>query len=126
MTRFGKKGKLCPRYIDPYEVLQLVGNVDYDLKLPNNMASVHLVLHVLMLKNYRGDPASFFPVEGLGVYENLSYEEVLVEILYRQVKRLRNKEVTTVMVLWRNHVVEGATWESTADMRSCYPHLFIS
>ena len=56
--------------------------------------------------------------------ENLSYEEVLVEILDRQVKRLRNKEVASVKVLWRNHLVEGATWKVEADMKSHYPHLF--
>ena len=54
----------------------------------------------------------------------MSYEEVPLEILKRQVKRLRNKEIATVTVLWRNHVVEGATWEAEADMKSRYPHLF--
>ena len=79
-----------------------------------------------MLKKCLGDPASTLPVEGLQVDENLSYEEVPVEILDRQLKRLRNKEVATVKVLWRNHLFEGATWEAEADMRSRYPHLFSS
>ena len=65
-------------------------------------------------------------MEGLGVDENLSYEEVRVEILDRLVKRLRNKEIATLKVLWRNHLVEGATWEAEADVRSHYPHLFSS
>ena len=56
--------------------------------------------------------------------ENLSYEEVLVEILDLQVKKLRNKDVASVKVVWRNHLVEGATWEAEADMKSRYPHLF--
>ena len=56
----------------------------------------------------------------------MSYEEIPVEILDRQVKQLRNKKVATVKVLWRNHLVEGATWEAEADMRSRYPHLFSS
>ena len=62
-------------------------------------------------------------MEGLGVGEDLYYEEIPVEILDRQVKRLRNKEIATVKVLWRNHLVEGATWEAEADVRSRYPHL---
>ncbi|WMV30228.1 hypothetical protein MTR67_023613, partial [Solanum verrucosum] len=66
------------------------------------------------------------PLEGLKVDENLSYEEVPVEILDRQVKRWRNKEVASVKVLWRNHLVEGATWEAEADIKSRYPHLFPS
>ena len=81
------------------------------------MASVHPVFHVSMPKKCPGDPASILPIEGLGVDENLSYYEVPVEILDRQVKRLRNKEVSTVRVLWRNHLVEGATCDAKADMR---------
>ena len=63
-----------------------------------------------MLKKCLGDPASLLPVEGLGVEEDLSYEKVPFEILDRQIKRLRNKKVATVKVLWRNNLVEGATW----------------
>ena len=70
--------------------------------------------------------ASILPFEGLGVDEDLSYEEVSVEILDRQVKRLRNKEIATAKVLWRNDLVKGATWEAEDDMRSRYPHLFSS
>ena len=54
--------------------------------------------------------------------ENVSYEEVPIEILDRQVKTLRNKEVDSVKVLWRNQLVEGATWEAEADLKSRYPH----
>ena len=63
-------------------------------------------------------------IEGLGVKDNLSYEEVLVQILDRQVKKLRNKEVVSVKVIWKNHLVEGATWEAEADMKSHYPLFF--
>ena len=59
-----------------------------------------------MLKKCLGDPKSILPVKGLGVNENLSYEEVPVEISDRKVKQLRNKDVSTVKVLWRNHLVE--------------------
>ena len=124
--RFGRKGKLSPRYVGPYVILQCVGEVAYEFALPAELASVYLVFHVSMIKKCLGDPASILPVEGLGVDENLSYEEVPVEILYRQVKRLRNKKIATVKVLWRNHLFEGATWEAEADMRSRYPHLFSS
>ncbi|XP_069144426.1 uncharacterized protein [Solanum lycopersicum] len=126
VMRFGRKGKLSLRYVGPYEILQCVGEVAYVLALPAELASVHPVFHVYMLKKCIGVPTSILPVEGLGVGEDLSYEEVLVEILERQVKWLRNKEIATVKVLWRNHPVEGVTWEDEADMRSRYPHLFSS
>ena len=60
-----------------------------------------------MLKKCLRDPTLILHVEGLGVDENLSYEELLVEILDRHVKRLRNKEIPTMKVLWRNHLFEG-------------------
>ena len=77
-----------------------------------------------MIKKCIGDPESVLPIEVLGVKENFSYEEVPIKILDRQVGKLRNKEVASVKVLWKNHIVEGATWEAEADMKSRYPHLF--
>ena len=82
--------------------------------------------YVSMLKKCIGDPISILPVEGLGIKEEISNEEVPVEILDRQIKKLRNKEVASVKVLWRNHLVEGATWEAKTDMNSHYPHIFPS
>nr|XP_019066930.1 uncharacterized protein LOC109119072 [Solanum lycopersicum] len=103
-----------------------VDEVAYELALPAGLASSHPVFHVSMLKKCLGDPASILPGEGLEVEEDLSYEEVFVEISDKHIKRLRKKEVATVKLLWRNHLVEGATWEAKADMRSRYPHLFRS
>ena len=91
VVRFGKKGKLSPRYVGPYEILQWVGKVAYELKLPIELASVHPVFHVSMLKKCIGDPDSILPIEGLDVIDNLFYEEVSVQILDRQVKKLRIK-----------------------------------
>ncbi|KAH0633114.1 hypothetical protein KY284_035900 [Solanum tuberosum] len=101
-------------------------DVAYELDLPNELASVHPVFHISMLKKCIRHSASIIPLVWLGVDEILSYEEVPVEILDWQVKRLRNKEISSVKVLWRNHLVEGATWESEADIKSRYPHLFPS
>ena len=77
-----------------------------------------------MLEDYIGDCESILLIEGQGIQENLSYEEVLVEILDRQVDELRNKEVPSVKVLWKNYLVEGLIWESEGDMKSHCPHLF--
>ncbi|WMV37726.1 hypothetical protein MTR67_031111 [Solanum verrucosum] len=124
MIRFGKKGKLRPWYVGPYEILKRVGKVSYELKLPIELGPIHPVFHISMLKKCIGDRVSILLLECLGVNENLSYEEVLVEILDRRVKKLRNNEVASVKDLWRNYLVEGATWEAEADMKSHYPHLF--
>ena len=80
VIRFGRKGKFTLRYVGPYEILQRVGEVAYELALPTELASFHLVFHVSMLKKCLGDSTSILPVEGLGVEEDLSYDEELVEI----------------------------------------------
>ena len=101
VVRFDKKGKLSPRYVGPYEILQRIGKVAYELKLPSELALVHPVFHVSMLKKCISDPKSILHIEVLGVKDNLSVEEVMILIFYRQVKSLRNKEVASVKVLWR-------------------------
>ena len=124
VMRFGKKGKLSPRYIGPYRILQRIGQVAYELELPQNLAVVHPVFHVSMLKKFMGDPSLVVPTEIIGVKDSLSYEEIPVAILDRQIRKLRTKEIASVKVLWRNQKVEEATWEAEEDMKSRYPHLF--
>ena len=94
--------------------------------MPTKLAAVHLVFHISLLKKCVGDPASIVPLESVVVKDSLSYKDAPVEILYRQVRRLRNKEVSSVKVLWRSQFVEGATWEAEADMKAKYPCLFPS
>ena len=71
VMRFGRKGKLSPRYVGPYAILQKIGKVAYELKLPSELASVHPFFHVSMFNKCIGDPVSILPIEGLGVDENL-------------------------------------------------------
>ncbi|WMV55074.1 hypothetical protein MTR67_048459 [Solanum verrucosum] len=87
VMRFGKKGKLSPLYVGPYQILKRIGKVAYELDFPNELAPVDPKFHVFMLKKCIGDPVSIIPLEGLGVDENLSYEEVPIEILDREAKR---------------------------------------
>ncbi|XP_075092246.1 uncharacterized protein LOC142172513 [Nicotiana tabacum] len=74
----------------------------------------------------RGDPSCISPIEDIEVSENLSYEEIPVAILDRQIRKLRTKEVASVKVLWRSNNVEEMTWEAEEDMKSRYPYLFES
>ena len=98
----------------------------YELEFPTELAAVHLVFHISLLKKCVGDLASIVPLESVAVKDSLTYEEVPVEILDRQVRRLRNKEVASVKVLWRSQSVERATWEAEAAMKTNYLHLFPS
>ncbi|XP_059313025.1 uncharacterized protein LOC132064143 [Lycium ferocissimum] len=122
--RFGKKGKLSPRFIGPYEIVRKIGTVAYELKLPSDTAMVHPVFRVLMLRLYKPDPSHVFNHEEIEINEGLTYEEKSVQILDRQVIRLRTKDVASVNVLWRSHNTEEATWEAEEDLKKRYLHLF--
>ncbi|XP_070010863.1 uncharacterized protein [Nicotiana sylvestris] len=124
IMRFGQKGKLIPRFIGPYEILERIGPVAYKLALPPELGKIHNVFHVSMLRKYRSDPSHVRPIESIEVNPDLTYEEEPIQILAREIKELRNKRITLVKVLWRNHSGEEATWEREEDMRVQYPHLF--
>ena len=121
---FGKRGKLSPRYIGPFEVLKRVGEVAYELALPPGLSGVHPVFHVSMLKKYHGDGNNIIRLDSFLLDENLSYEEEPVAILDREVRKLRSKEIASIKVQWKNWPVEESTWENEADMQERYPHLF--
>ncbi|KAL0539556.1 hypothetical protein IC582_023772 [Cucumis melo] len=124
VLRFERRGKLSPRFVGPFEILERIGPVAYRLALPPSLSTVHDVFHVSMLRKYVPDPSHVVDQEPLEIDENLSYTEQPVEVLAREVKTLRNKEIPLVKVLWQNHRVEEATWEREDDMRSRYPELF--
>ncbi|KAL4038665.1 hypothetical protein IC575_002288 [Cucumis melo] len=124
VLRFEKRGKLSPRFVGPFEILERIGPVAYRLALPPSLSTVHDVFHVSMLRKYVPDPSHVVDYEPLEIDENLSYTEQPVEVLAREVKMLRNREIPLVKVLWRNHRIEEATWEREDDMRSRYPDLF--
>ncbi|WMV59522.1 hypothetical protein MTR67_052907 [Solanum verrucosum] len=126
VMRFGKKEKLSPWYIGPYRILKRVGNVAYELELPQDLAAVHLGFHISMLKKCTGDPSLIIPTKNIRIKDSLSYEEILVQILDCQVRKLRTKEVASVKVLWRKQFIEEATWEVEEDVKKRYPHLFKS
>ncbi|WMV58204.1 hypothetical protein MTR67_051589 [Solanum verrucosum] len=126
VMRFGRKGKLSPRYIGPYRISKRIDNVAYELELPQELVTVHPVFHISMLKKCMGDPSLIIPTEDIGIKDSLSYEEILLQILDRQVRKLRTQEVASVKVLWRNQFVEKATWEAEEDMKKRYLHLFES
>ncbi|WMV47564.1 hypothetical protein MTR67_040949 [Solanum verrucosum] len=118
--RFGKKGKLSPQYIGPYRIVNRIGNVAYELELPQEITAVHPVFHISMLRKCMRDPSLIVQTENVEIKDNLSYEEIPVQILDLQVRKLRTKEVASVKVLWRNQFVEEATWEAEEDMKKRY------
>ncbi|XP_028102785.1 uncharacterized protein LOC114302024 [Camellia sinensis] len=108
----------------PFEILEMIGPVAYRLALPPELSNVHNVFHVSMLRRFLRDPEHVVDYEDLEVQEDLSYEKQPVQILDRRDQVLRNKTISLVKVLWRNHRIEKATWETESQMRAKYPHLF--
>ena len=124
VMKFRKKGKLSPKFIGPYEVIEKVGPMAYHLALPPKLEKIHNVFHVLMLRRYRSDPSHVVSSETIELRLDLTYEEEPMEILAQEVKELRSKKILLVKVQWRNHKTEEATWESEETMRQQYPQLF--
>ncbi|XP_038880432.1 uncharacterized protein LOC120072087 [Benincasa hispida] len=124
ILRFRRKGKLSPRYIRRYEIVERVGPATYRLALPLELARIHNVFHVSMLRKYVPDSTHVLPEQPVQLKENMSYEEEPVGILDRKKKVLRKMMIPLVKVLWRNHGIEEVTWEAEEKMRSRYPQLF--
>ncbi|XP_070669050.1 uncharacterized protein [Malus domestica] len=109
VVRFGKKGKLSPRYIGPYQITERVDEVAYRLELPPKLSQVHDVFHVSMLRHYVSGPSHVILPQPLEIHSELTYDEEPVTIFYWKYKVLRNKTMRLVKVLWRNNLVEEAT-----------------
>ena len=124
VVRFGKRGKLSPRFIGSFEILERVGTVAYRLALPPSMSGVHEVFHVSMLRKYTPDPAHVVDWRHIEVDAYGTFEEGPVCILDSCDQVLRRKAVRLVRVLWRHYGVEESTWEREDTMRATYPFLF--
>ena len=111
ILRFGRKGKLSPRFIGPYKILERVGPVAYRLALLLELAKLHDVFHVSMLRRDCSDELHILPMQDVQVQADFSYDEELKAIMAREVKQLQNKQVPLVKVLWHHHSREEATWE---------------
>ncbi|KAJ0964518.1 hypothetical protein J5N97_025656 [Dioscorea zingiberensis] len=125
VMRFGKRGKLSPRYVGPFEIIERVGAVAYRLALPPDLAQVHNVFHISMLRKCLTEPSKIIEYEPVELQQDLSYEELPVEILDYKEQQLRNRTIPLVKVRWNNHTGSEATWEREADMKKRYPDLFM-
>ena len=125
-TLLWKKGKLSPRFIGLYEILERVGPVAYCLALPLELAKLHDVFYVSMLRRYRSDTSHILPVQDIQVQEDFTFNEEPKAILDREIRQLWNRQVSLEKVLWQHHGMEEATWEPISTMRVQYSQLFSS
>jgi hypothetical protein len=123
MRRFKVKGKLSPRFIGPFLILKRVGEVAYQLELPDHLADVHNVFHVSQLKKCLRVPEEQLPMEDLNVQDDLTYAEYPIKILDTLTRVTRNKVIKMCKVQWSHHGEDEATWEREEELRIDFPHL---
>ena len=124
VVRFSKRGKLSPRFIEPFEILERVGTVAYWLALLPSMTGVHEVFHISILRRYTPDPAHVVNWGEIEVDIDETFEEGPVCIMDSRDQVLRRKTLRLVRVLWQHRGVEESTWEREDTMRATYPFLF--
>ncbi|GKC19641.1 reverse transcriptase domain-containing protein [Tanacetum coccineum] len=125
VIRFGKKGKLAPRYVGPFEILERIGLVAYRLRLPEELSGIHDTFHVSNLKKYLADASLHVPLDEIKVDKTLRFVEEPVEILDREVKSLKRSNIALVKVCWNSKRGPEFTWEREDHMKSKYPLLFV-
>jgi hypothetical protein len=123
-VRFGKRGKLAPRYIGPYKIIRRVGPVAYKLELPLELGNVHDTFHVSNLKKCLADDPTVIPVKDVHIDEGLEFIEEPIEIIDKNAKQTRQSRVPLVRVRWSARHGHNDTWEREDFIKKKYPHLF--
>ena len=126
MRRFKVKGKLSPRFIGPFRVFRRVGEMAYQLELPDNLSDVHNVFHVSQLKKCLRVPEEQLPMEELSVQGDLTYTEYPIKILDTLTQDTRNKVIKMCKVQYSHHGEDEATGKKEEELRIEFPHLFPS
>jgi hypothetical protein len=117
-------GKLTPRFIGPFKILEKRGQVAYQLELLPQLSSVHDVFHVSQLKKCLLMPEEQIPMEDLDAKEDLSYQEHPVKILETSERVTQNKRIKMCKVQWSHHTEDEATWEREEELKAKFPSFF--
>nr|GFA47072.1 hypothetical protein [Tanacetum cinerariifolium] len=121
---FGKRGKLSPRYIEPFKIIKRIGPVAYKLELPDKLRGIHNTFHVANLKKCLADENLIIPLEEIQLDNKLHFIEEPVEIMDREMKQLKQSRIPIVKVRWNSRRGPEYTWEREDFIKRNYHHLF--
>ncbi|GKF97492.1 hypothetical protein Tco_0293313, partial [Tanacetum coccineum] len=123
-VRFGKKGKLAPRYVGPFEIVECVGSVAYRLKLSQELSCIHDTFHTSNLNKCLAEADVQVPLEEIEIDENLRFVDEPIKMVERDVKKLKQIRIPLVKVRWNSRQGPEFTWEREEQFQKKYPHLF--
>ncbi|KAD4178039.1 hypothetical protein E3N88_26630 [Mikania micrantha] len=124
VVRFGKKGKLAPRYVGLFKILEQIGKVAYKLELPPELSNVHPTFHVSNLRKCLADQDLQVSLDDIRIDDTMHFVEKPVEIMDREVKQLKRSRIPIVKVRWESKRGPEFTWEREDQMKLKYPQLF--
>ena len=109
IMRFGRKGKLSPRFVGPFEILERIGTLAYKVALPPSLSKIHNEFHVSNLRKHVFDPSHIMELEPIQISKDLTHEEVPTQIVDVMDKVLRHTVVKLVKIQWSNQSIREAT-----------------
>nr|GEU72789.1 putative reverse transcriptase domain-containing protein [Tanacetum cinerariifolium] len=124
INRFKKRGKLNPRYIRLFKILNRIGPVAYNLELPEELSNVQNTFHVSNLKKCLSDESLIIPMKELKLDDKLFFMEEPIEIMDREIKQLQQSRIPIIKVRWNSKRGPQYTWEREDEIRAKYPYLF--
>ncbi|GJT35220.1 putative reverse transcriptase domain-containing protein [Tanacetum coccineum] len=122
---FGKRGKLAPRYVGLFEILERIGPIAYQLRFPEELSSVHDTFYVSNLKKCLADANLHVPLNEIKIDKTLRFVKEPVEIMDREVRSLKRSKISLMKVRWNSKRGPEFTWEREDHMKSKYPQLFV-
>jgi hypothetical protein len=124
VQRFGVKGKLAPRYIGPFEILEICGPVAYRLQLPPQLTAIHNIFHVSQLRKCVKIPIEIIDSQAIEIDPDLTYTEHPIRILDTKERSTRRETIMMFKIQWNHHTEEEATWETESYLQHNFPDFF--